>query len=620
MYISKQLKKYKYILFIALLLLVEGVSFAGMDSDYQSAMRYIQSNNLPGQLQGSINKKSIPVKAESNPKESGYYTNPNGIGSGADIIVSEKNTVGHIIEHNALIRPKFSVNKNSPEIQTDRLIENNATSIAAGTYKDCNKKQITKIVYTNKSCMVSKPLHFSCSRILHVHVKSKTEQVSSTEDLKGREKSTGYSTGIIQFDKQNGFLTSLSMHIRDATDPWRCGRNYSLSINEKLVAHSNIRCGWGLGDMQFDVKNQSIPFENGQVKIEISGDYWRTKLSGTITGTATILTKTIKHDFADDWSTTCGSEFSQCQKNTTCIEPSSTKVVAGVPVTRECWQYHDQYNCGNNIDAASNCDSMYTKGCTQISSECSDQVHGICDQYKQIWSCPDKKVVGQGIACGSNFYCMDGNCQTTKHEQNKDFGKSISRLAAAASAASDVKNQEKKANQNIPVPNVKIFAGHEGECRVDVVGFEDCCSNTGWGDGVLAHCSGPEKALGKAKEKGVVVATGSYCKHHFLWMCTEHRKTYCIFPSKLALDVQLYGRKNQLGRDFGNGSSTNCSGISSAEIQKIDFSKIDFSNVTQDIKDRKNLPDFQKIEKEIANRISKKTQQENPSAYSKGGL
>lgn len=165
-----------------------------------------------------------------------------------------------------------------------------------------------------------------------------------------------------------------------------------------------------------------------------------------------------------------------------------------------------------------------------------------------------------------------------------------------------------------------MFAGLEAECRVDAVGFENCCSNTGWGDGILANCSDSEKHLGLAKEKGVVVATGEYCRHHFLGFCTEHRKTYCIFPSLIAYDIQVYGRQGQLGRNFGSGKNTNCSGLSPSDIQHINFSNIHFSNVENFIVNKKSLPDPTQNKEKNTNNINKESGLINPNPYFKSGF
>lgn len=140
------------------------------------------------------------------------------------------------------------------------------------------------------------------------------------------------------------------------------------------------------------------------------------------------------------------------------------------------------------------------------------------------------------------------------------------------------------------------------------------------GKGIFVNCSDQEKHLGQAKETGLVVATGEYCHNKILGVCVEHRKTYCIFPSKLALDVQLGGRSGQLGIGFGNGKNTNCTGISPSQMQQINFSKIDFSNVVADVEKQKLIPDQDGTTQDVSNHIVNKSSVPHPSPYSKSGF
>ena len=620
-------KKYFYSqLFFTILtcVLIYGVSFlflifpihafAGTASDYQSAESYISSNNLPGQLSSSVSQKNLPITVNNNPTQTQYYKNSGAISGDAEKQVTQSGTTGNAVDQDALSRPRYTVNMNSPEMQTGQLITQNASSIADGTYKDCDKKSFTKVTYTNKTCQTEQPLNFSCSRILNVEVQKNISTSDQTQNLPGRVTSNHSPTATVHLDYPSGIIKSLSMHVRDASNPWGCHRTYFLAINGKVIANSRGSCDRRLGDLQFDASNLQINFSNNAFQMTLMGG----GLSGNFTGNVVVSVQTETNTPIDHWGSSCSNVPNQCQIQSTCTDPNETRTISGVPVTRTCWKYQDAYQCGGQL--SSDCTALENNGCTQVGSVCVNPSPQGCSLYSETWSCPDKQVIGNGIVCGTQLYCMDGSCQQTSNDKNKDFGKSITQLAAASSAANDVKNQ----NVNPDAPySVSMFTGQEGECRVDAVGFENCCSNTGWGNGILANCSDAEKHLGFAKEKGVVVATGEYCRHKFLGFCTEHRKTYCIFPSKLAFDIQVYGRQDQLGRNFGNGKNTNCSGISATDIQNINFSKINFSNVISDIQSQTNLPTSQaeqQEEQEIQSRISNHASTPNPSPYSKDGF
>lgn len=596
---------------IFVFLLVPLTTFADTASEYQNAQEYILYNNLSDQLSNSVNQKNIPVSVNNNPSETQYYNNPNGIAGAAGAIVTTPNSAGNIVQSNALSRPKYTVNTNSPEIQTGELIQQNATQIAEGTYKDCNEKSTKKVVYTNETCQTAMPVNFQCTRNLTVSVQKEKYNVDDPQNLSGRVSQKWLNSQTVHVDPSTGSIKSISMHVRNEWNIWSCSQTYYLSINGIQVAQYHGSCGNRLGDLQFDANNLSIPFSSNNFVISVSPGL----LFGTFTGTVTLSVQQEKNVATDNWVSSCINPPTQCQIKSLCTDPNSTKTIANVPITRACWSYEDIYQCGGQ--QSDTCAALQNNGCTQISSQCLSQDNGLCTQYSQTWSCPKNETVGSGIVCGQHFYCMDGNCQKTDDEKNTDFGKSVTQLAAVSSAASDVKNQ----NVNPATPyQVSMFTGQEAECRVDAVGFENCCSDTGWGNGILANCSDSEKHLGQAKEQGVVVATGEYCRHKFLGVCVEHRKTYCIFPGKLAYDVQVYGRQDQLGRNFGNGKNTNCSGISPNDIKNINFSKINFSNVISDVENQKTLPNPTQNQSEISNLIANQAGAQNPSPYQKGGL
>lgn len=592
--------KDKKILLMTVGILSQSSIFADTQSDFQSAQSYIQSTNLSSQLDSSINQNSVPISIPQNPEQAQYYNNPNAIQTDSLNKVAASGSTGNTINNDTLNDPKYSVNPNSPEIQSGKLIQANSAAIVNGTYKDCNKQNFTKITYTNETCETSLPIKFPCTRTLNVAITKTYPYVDQNEDLSNRVSPSG-SSAVVHLDAQSGILKSFSMHVRDASNPWSCFQTYYLDINGNRIAYYNPSCGGGLGDLQFNAYNLQIHFQNNSFQITLEG----ANLSGHFTGSVTLSVKQEKDTATDTWASSCPSMPSICQIQSTCLQPNQTKIISDVPVERACWQYRDNYQCGSQM--SSSCSALENQGCTQIGSQCTQTISGMCNLFSETWSCPSKQVIGQGIACGKQFYCLDGSCQQTTTAKNQDFGKSVTDLAAAASAGADVQNQNVSPSFN---PNsIEMFTGQKAECRKLPVGIENCCSDTGWGRGIFVNCNDEEKHLGQAKEKGLVVATGEYCHKH-LGICFKPVKTYCIFPSKLALDIQVFGRQDQLHRGFGNGKNTDCSGITPSEMQQIDFSKIDFTNVIGDITNQATLPNFQQKEEAIAQKIIAESEQD----------
>lgn len=173
-------------------------------------------------------------------------------------------------------------------------------------------------------------------------------------------------------------------------------------------------------------------------------------------------------------------------------------------------------------------------------------------------------------SCVKDLFCADGDCTDHVATANDNFGKSVSALAVAGEAGHEFSQTQST-----------LFAGRAQSCEVFGLDFLDCCASKGWGEKLnLAHCSGPEKELGKAKLNYLVYYIGEYCAKEWPWPingCEIRKNTYCIFGSKLARIVQEQGRLKQLNNAaFGTPEHPNCSGMSIAELQQIQMDKIDF--------------------------------------------
>src|SRR3990167_7290861 len=226
---------------IASILLYTISVFSDSASDYQNAQKYIQSSQLSNQLNSSINQNNIPLPVNQNPPQAAYYKNPNSILSDAFSHVGASGSTGNLINQNTLNAPKYTVNLNSPEIQTGQLIQNNAAAISNGTYKDCNKQDVTKVVYTNQPCQTGVPISFPCIRILNVSIQKQYNYSDPSENLSNRVSPSG-SSATVHLDVQEGIIKSFSMHVRDASNPWSCHQTYSLSINGVQIAQYHGSC------------------------------------------------------------------------------------------------------------------------------------------------------------------------------------------------------------------------------------------------------------------------------------------------------------------------------------------------------------------------------------------
>ena len=279
---------------------------------------------------------------------------------------------------------------------------------------------------------------------------------------------------------------------------------------------------------------------------------------------------------------------------TVCVETGGTRYFDGVPVTLECWKYEITQVCSADTD--NNCKQLRSQGCMQIDSKCRTMIKDICVVQDETYSCPVEKCgETDGIVCGDEFFCMNGDCSEHNPVFNKNFGQDVTKMAAVTAAAEDVRKQQKDQDHR----DVFIFTGHSMECSINVASSKDCCKDTGWAKGLIFNCDDGEKKLGLAKEKGMVVAAGDgtnneYCHNRVLGICLAWHKVYCVFDNKLAQVIQDQGRKKQLGIGFGyvsdDDAHPNCRGLTPDEISKIDFGKIDFSFLKDDIERNLKFP------------------------------
>jgi hypothetical protein len=212
---------------------------------------------------------------------------------------------------------------------------------------------------------------------------------------------------------------------------------------------------------------------------------------------------------------------------------------------------------------------------------------------------------GDNLPANEQPYCLnnkrpDGSdCTSTTYQS---FPESSSQIPAntsgdpqdSYSATDNFENQASaidglsEANPNpsgFVINAVRTFVGKNWQCRDVILGFDNCCKDSGWGQSIgLAGCNKQEKQLGQAKEKKLCHYVGEYCskKQKITGICLEHKKSYCCFDSMLSRIIQEQGRV-QIGLSFGDPDSADCSGLSASELQRIDFSKIDFSEYYQSL-------------------------------------
>ncbi|MFB1486878.1 MULTISPECIES: conjugal transfer protein TraN [unclassified Thiocapsa] len=90
---------------------------------------------------------------------------------------------------------------------------------------------------------------------------------------------------------------------------------------------------------------------------------------------------------------------------------------------------------------------------------------------------------------------------------------------------------------------------------------------------IIWTCEQSEFELGAKRELRACHRVGSYCKQEVLTWCVEKRESYCCFNTPLAriLNQQI---RPQLGRDWGEAQSPECSGIDIRDFARVDWTRV----------------------------------------------
>lgn len=288
--------------------------------------------------------------------------------------------------------------------------------------------------------------------------------------------------------------------------------------------------------------------------------------------------------------------FCVAKANEHCVDGIATKVIDGISVTRPCWKKTQEFSCA--VDFNSDCNPWQEKGCSNTLATCTNstnQTH--CDEIERVYQCIERTCYPPRRICTQALPCVDGSCDKTQNEQSDDINEGVSRLGALAGTAEEV------AKYQVQNHSPSIFKGEKFECEEYPIGLRDCCTNSGFLEGLI-HCPKPLQELQKAMLEGRVASVGHY-KDRFY----ETKKfVYCVFPSKLAGIVQIQGRWNQLGISFGEAKAPNCRGITPEELEHINFSALNLSAIVDELKGHIQFIDNQKLEDSNKNHIEELNQ------------
>ena len=575
---------------------------------YSSGKQFADS--MKGNGSGVLNNfnpgEVIPGYTE-NPPESAHYggvTSSNSASlesSGASALNNSE--VGKLTSEVIMNRPKDPISMDAPFISGGFDVQDKADIVTNGTHDKCETVNVSKTEITSHVCERTPAAELTCIR--KAHIGGKYEESWHTQWLE-------YEMNQLPSSEVNGqYVVSIPSpvtgEIISAHYSWR--RVYIQKSDNMVITVLGSRLNWNSKtsvDASFTPVQKTltagVPFTSSH-PTRAGSIRFKRHTSMKLRLQVKVKTETWKPIV--EWTESCPfNKAEEALQGSQCTEAGGNRVISmggkEYTVYSGCWAWKDTY-LKQEADNGS-CDVyMKNPACTALRVNCQEKSGSACLQEEVTFSC-EKKVAGEAQLCSGQLVCANGECDAIKNNTSDGFGKAVSALAAVTAAAQDV-----AAMNDV---NVRAFTGKPVECRMAIAGFNNCCKDSGWGQGIgLAHCDSEEKALGKAKEKLLTVYVGTYCSKKVLGVCLQKKKAYCQFDSKLAQIVQAQGRKGQLGIGFGSGKHPDCRGITVEELQSLRFDRMDFSNFYSDLNAGTTIPSDSELAERVKEQVASALQQ-----------
>jgi conjugal transfer mating pair stabilization protein TraN len=192
------------------------------------------------------------------------------------------------------------------------------------------------------------------------------------------------------------------------------------------------------------------------------------------------------------------AQASECERLTeVCLDGPSTKTISGYPVYRDCWKYEARYTCLSGGMDTSECDELRDRGCGQISSTCVETSDTGCSYYENRFQCMVTPAETSTVAdCGTQTFCLDGNCFDAGHANDPDFAQVVTAMEAL-----------REAGMYLDEDALTLFNGRAGKCSHKLFGLVNCCKAKSGGAPTNAQAF---TAIGEAAGMGYDYARSTY--------------------------------------------------------------------------------------------------------------
>lgn len=549
-------------------------------------------------------QKELPNFTAS-PNEADFYQHSSKIGNAANQSLNESE-LGKLARETYINNPKDKIDWQSDMVKNSQTIQENAEGITVGSAEQCSKKSISQSTFKAHVCERGKTIVSTCTNTASVEWTSETQTKTVTRVYPLRRqfwhKEGGRIVVVITPDvsgkiEKASYAYKMS-YMHDAVDVEALGGKFQYWFAPGKKGWKPVENPLKVTTQQF-IKGKQYRFSHPD-----ESRYGRDislPVDATLHFTVKV-TETIWHPKVV-WTENCPVDKTNAVKTKAwCSQKGETRYVVKdgkrYPVTLPCWQQSENWVVSENED---NTCGRWEKdpNCSEGTRQCLQKIGNLCVKESVKFQC-QQTTQGEGFLCDGKFYCSDGKCAAIASGKNNDFGEAVSQLAALAKAGKDISGDGK---------NISAFAGKPMACRKTAIGFSNCCKSSGWGHDIgLASCDSEEKAIGKAKEKGLVVDVGEFCAEDVLGVCLRKKHSYCVFDSKLAQIVQAQGRGGQLGVGFGSAKHPDCRGMTIDELQRVKFDTLDFTEFYDELNSKTKLPDSQKLTEKISQQIKNELQ------------
>ncbi|MGB3796717.1 MAG: conjugal transfer protein TraN [Alteraurantiacibacter sp.] len=266
-----------------------------------------------------------------------------------------------------------------------------------------------------------------------------------------------------------------------------------------------------------------------------------------------------------------------------CIAPNETRVINGLSVTRECWEWERSYTC-QGVRPANDCGELDAKpNCSFAYDEClSENADGTCNVYDRWYRCTAPGDGAEDVPayiCAEDLYCLNGECTQVEREASTEFKDAMVAVQAMGELRDDFN-----------ADNLTLFGGENLKCTKKLFGISNCCSGKGVPLITPFLCNSEDRDVDRKDDEGLCYKVGTYCSDKVLGVCVTKKQSYCCFSSKLVRILQVQGRE-QLGMEWGEPKAPDCEGFMVEEFQRLDLSLMDFTDVYAEFVDAAKIPD-----------------------------